>query len=139
MIDFLNSFRFPIHLFFHVLFPYLFSIKAKFPFKTFWLLFGTMLVDIDHLLATPLLDPNRCSIGFHPLHSYYIIPFYGIMCLFPLLNLLFPKSFQALLSQKIQFTYLKDFTKMEVIFWIGLGLVIHMVLDFFDCLWMKSV
>jgi len=29
---------------------------------------ATMLVDIDHLLASPIYSPNRCSIGFHPLH-----------------------------------------------------------------------
>ena len=28
------------------------------------------LVDLDHLLADPLYDPNRCSIGYHPLHSW---------------------------------------------------------------------
>jgi hypothetical protein len=28
------------------------------------------LVDLDHLLATPVYDPGRCSLGFHPLHSW---------------------------------------------------------------------
>ena len=28
-----------------------------------------MLVDADHLLASPIFDPSRCSIGFHPLHT----------------------------------------------------------------------
>jgi len=27
------------------------------------------LIDLDHLLADPIFDPNRCSIGFHPLHG----------------------------------------------------------------------
>ena len=31
--------------------------------------FATMLVDLDHLLATPLYNPDRCSLGFHPLHT----------------------------------------------------------------------
>ena len=28
----------------------------------------TMMVDLDHLIADPIFDPQRC-IGFHPLHS----------------------------------------------------------------------
>ena len=40
---------------------------------------GTMFIDLDHLLATPIFDPNRCSINFHPLHSYYAITGYVLM------------------------------------------------------------
>ena len=44
------------------------------PWKMVWLIMMlTMLVDLDHLLANPIYDPNRCSIGFHPLHSYLAI------------------------------------------------------------------
>ena len=32
-------------------------------------LIATMLVDLDHVLADPVYDPARCSIGFHPLHT----------------------------------------------------------------------
>lgn len=28
------------------------------------------LIDLDHLLADPIFDPNRCSIGFHLLHGW---------------------------------------------------------------------
>lgn len=28
------------------------------------------LIALDHLLADPIFDPNRCSIGFHPLHGW---------------------------------------------------------------------
>jgi len=63
----------------------------------------TMLVDLDHLLATPIYDPNRCSIGFHPLHEPLVFPVYLILLCFPKTRL------------------------------IGLGLVIHMVLDAIDC------
>ena len=70
-----------------------------------WLtLAATMLVDLDHLLATPVFDPNRCSIGFHPLHSYVAILIYFLL-------LFFPK------------------TKIA-----GLGLLIHMLLDFIECI-----
>lgn len=30
---------------------------------------STMLIDFDHLLTDPIFDPDRCSIGFHPLHT----------------------------------------------------------------------
>lgn len=50
--------------------------------KNTWLvLLATMLVDLDHLLATPIFDPGRCSIGFHPLHSYYAIGAYFVLLL----------------------------------------------------------
>ena len=63
----------------------------------------TMLVDIDHLLATPIYDPQRCSIGFHPLHTLPAILTY----------------FALLLPTKTRL--------------IGLGLIIHMILDSMDC------
>ena len=34
-----------------------------------------MLIDLDHLLASPIFSANRCSIN-HPLHSYYAIAVY---------------------------------------------------------------
>lgn len=67
----------------------------------------TMLVDVDHLLARPVYDPARCSIGFHPLHSYVVLPVYIVMLAFPRTRV------------------------------VGLGLVIHMVLDAVDCAWMR--
>ena len=42
-------------------------------------MYAVMLIDLDHLLATPIFDPARCSIGFHPLHSYYAIGVYFIL------------------------------------------------------------
>lgn len=67
---------------------------------------STMLIDLDHLLATPIFDPNRCSINFHPLHSYIAIGLYFI--------LLLPKKTRLL----------------------GLGLIIHIIADKVDCLLM---
>jgi len=66
----------------------------------------TIIVDLDHLLADPIYDPNRCSIGYHPLHSYPAILFYLVLTMIPKTRL------------------------------IGLGLMIHMVLDGLDCIWM---
>ncbi len=100
-----------IHMLLHFLVP---GAVAAFGFRERWqrawlVMSATIVVDVDHLLASPLYDPNRCSIGFHPLHSYYILPLYVLMCFFPKTRL------------------------------VGLGLVIHMALDFIDCLWMKGV
>ena len=39
----------------------------------------TMIVDLDHLLADPICDPGRCSIGFHPLHSRPAIAVYLVL------------------------------------------------------------
>lgn len=76
--------------------------------KKVWLIFIlTMLVDLDHLIATPLFDPNRCSINYHPLHSYYAIAVYAILTV-PL--------------------------KTRI---IAIGLLFHMLTDFVDCFWLK--
>ena len=64
---------------------------------------ATMLVDIDHLFANPIYDPNRCSIGFHPLHQLWFIALYIALCFVPKTRL------------------------------VGLGLSIHMALDAIDC------
>lgn len=62
-----------------------------------------ILIDLDHLLATPIFDSNRCSINYHPLHTYYAMVVYML--------LLFPKK-----------------TRL-----VGLGLVIHIIADSADC------
>jgi hypothetical protein len=67
---------------------------------------ATMLVDLDHLLADPIYDPKRCSIGFHPLHGLVPIVIYGLLCFVP---------------------------KPLYLRLIGIGLVIHMALDSIDC------
>lgn len=64
---------------------------------------ATMAVDLDHLLANPIYDPNRCSIGFHPLHSYIAIGVYTVLLFFPRIRI------------------------------IAIGLLIHIVLDYADC------
>ncbi|MEH6466830.1 MAG: DUF6122 family protein [Porticoccus sp.] len=69
----------------------------------YWVMVATMLVDVDHLLATPIYDPSRCSIGFHPLHEFIPIALYVVFCAIPKLR------------------------------YVGVGLVVHMVLDTMDC------
>ena len=93
------------HLALHFLVPA--AIAALF-FRKNWktaylIMIATMLVDIDHLLANPIYDPSRCSIGFHPLHQLWFIALYLAMCFFPHTRLL------------------------------GVGLMIHMALDSIDC------
>lgn len=76
--------------------------------KKAWLIMtATMLVDLDHLLADPIYDPNRCGIGFHPLHSYLAILVFTVLGVIPRTRL------------------------------VGLGLLIHMALDGLDCVWMR--
>ena len=67
-----------------------------------------ILIDIDHLVANPMFDPNRCSINFHPLHSYLAIAVYLILFIFK---------------------------KTRV---IGLALLLHILADTVDCLFIRS-
>lgn len=71
--------------------------------KVFLIMSATILVDLDHLLATPMYDPNRCSIGFHPLHTMPAIAMYCV----------------ALIPKKLRIP--------------AIGLLIHMALDWTDC------
>jgi len=81
--------RSSLHLISHLLLP---VVAARFLFrnqwKIAWLVMAlTMVVDLDHLPANPVYDPNRCSIGFHPLHSYIAIVVYALMVAVPRLRI----------------------------------------------------
>ncbi len=67
------------------------------------ILMAGMLIDLDHLLADPIYDPQRCGVGFHPLHSGLPIGLYVLAVAHPRTRLL------------------------------GLGLLIHIALDSIDC------
>lgn len=93
------------HIFLHIAIPLLVSVTL---FRRHWLqsyliMMLGLLIDLDHLTAQPVYAPDRCSIGFHPLHSLFVIPFYPLFLIFPVTRLL------------------------------GVGLVIHIVLDLLDC------
>ena len=95
-----------IHYFLHLLFPLgiaLFFFPKKWK-QTYLIFLLAMLVDLDHLLASPVFSPCRCSIGFHPLHSYPAIGLYIVMLWFP---------------------------KFRI---IAIGLLMHMATDGIDCL-----
>ncbi|WP_439132670.1 DUF6122 family protein [Polaribacter sp.] len=71
--------KFSVHYSLHFIVPFFF---AYFFFKKNWkkvylIFLCSMLIDLDHLLANPIFDENRCSINFHPLHSYIAI---GVYC-----------------------------------------------------------
>ncbi len=66
---------------------------------------STMIVDLDHLLASPIYQLDRCSINFHPLHTYYAIAVY------------------------ITLTFLRKPFNI-----LGIGLLLHMLTDLVDCL-----
>ena len=97
-----------LHYSLHFLFPILI---AWIFFHSRWkiaslILLSTMLVDLDHLFATPIFDPSRCSINYHFLHTNWAILCYAILLFFP---------------------------KMRI---IAIGLLFHMATDYQDCLWM---
>jgi hypothetical protein len=93
------------HLALHFVTP---AILAGLCFRKNWklaylLMIAAMLVDADHLIANPIYDPNRCSIGFHPLHEIWFIVVYVTLCFVPKTRL------------------------------VGIGLSVHMALDAIDC------
>lgn len=97
-----------VHYGIHFVIP---VIVALLFFKSNWkiaylIMMATMVIDLDHLLAIPIFNTNRCSINFHPLHSYIAIAIYLILPFFKRTRL------------------------------IGLGLMIHILADTADCLFM---
>ncbi|MFT4679769.1 MAG: hypothetical protein ACI9RU_002866 [Litorivivens sp.] len=99
--------QFFIHYFSHLGLPF---FIAYFFFRSEWkkaylIMLATMLVDLDHLLANPIFQENRCSVGFHYFHSIYAIVVY--------IGMLFLKKPYRI---------------------VGIGLVLHMITDFVDCL-----
>ena len=100
-----------IHYSLHLLLPLLISFLF---FRENWkkaylIMLSTMLVDLDHLLANPIYQADRCSINFHPMHTFYAMSIYVII-------IFFRKPFNI----------------------IGAGLVLHMITDLIDCLIMYS-
>ena len=95
-----------LHLVLHVAVPAVVALlfARKQWFKPFAMMMATMLIDLDHFLSNPIYDPHRCSIGFHPLHTWPAMIVYALLSVFKATR------------------------------WIGVGLVIHMILDGIDCL-----
>lgn len=111
-----------LHIGLHVLVPLLVALaldRASWR-PAFVLMVATMIVDLDHLLADPIYVAERCSIGYHPLHS---LPAIGLYALLFVLPLVYRRGAEPGLQPKAR-----------VIHWLGLGLLIHMLLDGIDCL-----
>ncbi len=100
--------RFALHYGIHFILPvligYFFYPNQR--LRAILILLGGLLIDLDHLLAHPVYDPSRCSIGFHPLHSYLAIGGYLLLTCFP---------------------------KTRI---FGIALLIHISADVADCLWL---
>lgn len=97
------------HYSMHFLVP---GLLAYFFYRARWkhawlILLATMLVDVDHLLATPIFDSDRCSVGFHVLHSYEAIVVYALVFLFS-----------------------KRDSNLQI---VCVGLLFHMLTDVLDC------
>ncbi|MCA0132259.1 DUF6122 family protein [Winogradskyella alexanderae] len=95
-----------VHYGIHFLLPLAFALLfyKKIWGKAYLIMLFAFLIDLDHLLASPIFNPNRCSINYHPLHSYYAITVYLVM--------LIPNK-----------------TRL-----IALGLAAHIIADSADCL-----
>ena len=108
MLEFQTLVHYSLHFIAPGIIAWLFFRKS---WKMAWIIMlGTMIVDLDHLLVSPIFDASRCGIGFHLLHSYYAIGFY-------LLLLFVPNKYVRI---------------------VAAGLLLHMFTDFQDCLWIGS-
>ena len=97
--------RFLLHYGIHFLAPVLIGIlffrdKSR---TAILIMLGCIIIDLDHLMASPVFDPCRCSINFHFLHSYWAIGLYLVLFFFRRTRIL------------------------------GLGLLIHILADLVDC------
>src|SRR6218665_2054570 len=96
--------------FLHYSLHFVFPVAIAFLFfrkdwkRAYFIMLATMFVDADHLLSTPIFSPDRCSINFHLLHTYWGIGIYFL--------LLFFKGVPRI---------------------IGVGLLFHMLTDWIDC------
>ena len=98
-----------LHYFLHLLFP---AVVAYLFFRKDWkkaylIMLATMIVDADHVLSNPIFAPDRASINFHPLHTYWAIIGYVL--------LLFWKGVPRI---------------------IAVGLLLHMITDWQDYQWL---
>ncbi len=99
------SLKFVLHYSLHFLAPgiigYVYQPKN---WKKNWLiLLSTMLIDVDHLLANPIFQEDRCSINYHPLHTFYAAIVY--------VTLIIPNK-----------------TRL-----FAMGLIFHLITDLIDC------
>jgi hypothetical protein len=99
-----------VHIALHLIVPALLArrLAPEHPVRAWLIMVATMAVDLDHLWADPIYDPDRCSLGFHFMHTWPMMPASILLAVWPLTRL------------------------------VGVGLLIHMGLDGIDCLWMSA-
>lgn len=82
----------------HLVAPYF--LAALWPqrsrLRVYLLLLATMMIDLDHLLVRPIFDPERCSVGFHLLHSWPFVLLYALLCVLPYERLGWPWCLRVL-------------------------------------------
>ncbi|MGB3152664.1 MAG: DUF6122 family protein [Maribacter sp.] len=94
-----------IHFFAPILVALTFYYKDR--LKVSLILLAGIVIDLDHFLANPIFDAARCSINFHPLHSYWAIACYALLLLIKPTRI-----------------------------W-GLAFLIHILADYVDCLFIR--
>ena len=99
-----------LHIALHILVPLAVAVICyRKKWSRAWLIMlAGSLIDVDHLLADPVYDPGRCSVTTHILHRWPAQILYLLLAIVPKTRLL------------------------------GLGLVIHILLDALDCLAIAS-
>lgn len=102
--------RILLHYGIHFVLPFIigFAFFKKDRAKIIMIFLGAILIDVDHLLADPIFDSNRCSINFHFLHSYWAIAVYLALTFFKKSRL------------------------------IGFALLLHILADLIDCFLMTQ-
>ena len=99
------------HYFLHLIFP---MVIAYVFFRKYWrkaylIILGTMLVDADHLLSSPIFSADRCSINFHLLHTYWAMGIYVL--------LLFFKGVPRIIGVGLLFHMLTDWIDYQLLLW----------------------
>ncbi|WP_222942473.1 DUF6122 family protein [Arenibacter arenosicollis] len=76
--------RFCVHYGIHFLLPIIIGLYfyKEHRLQIILILLAGILIDLDHLWANPIFDPNRCSINFHLLHTYWAIAGYFLLLFF---------------------------------------------------------
>ena len=97
--------RFLLHYGIHFIVPVLLGLLffKKNRTAAILIMLACIVIDLDHFLVRPVFDPLRCSINFHPLHSYWAIFIYVLLFIFKRTRIL------------------------------GLGLLVHILADLVDC------
>ncbi|MGV3585725.1 MAG: DUF6122 family protein [Adhaeribacter sp.] len=95
-----------LHLVLHLLIPILVTLifYPRYGWAAFIRLMAGMIIDVDHIMANPFYDSERCSINYHLFHTPIPIIIYCALYFVPRLRI------------------------------FSVGLIIHIILDYLNCL-----